>query len=470
MKLFVHRFIQGAAGTTRRAASTLAFGLLASLGLVAPATAAQGTTTVPYFLCGGAPAQKIYLEPVPKFNNGEFTNQGADCAMWQTFFYLNWPAAKVGRGIPDPKASFGAPGATVWETFKTEDQTFLPNGAKPGPWTLLGAGPEAAGLPRPVAAKVASGQQRLLTRTSKVSHAVARLQAAQGTRNSVIPLDQIQQADGYVLYDQQQQPVYYDVAMNRIQYDYIRSNGLYNATTQVSFSSKTNIVLPYSAIEVKGAWKVLTPAEAASGRFHTAPGYIPATGGGQGQTATVGLVGFHMFAAGGTQTVGLWATFYQVDNAPLAGTTPTGNYSFYKVGSSTPVNTTGTNPTQVQQVFADDPVAVTVSQLARNMIAQANPNSPWQYYTLANTQWSTTGLNFTTPVPATVPLATGSITTATLTNAVLETYMQTPGNSCLGCHSYANTAQQGSNTASGFSFMFGNAQAPAVTLPVKKKR
>lgn len=469
MSISVHGFIHRAGGAARRAASTLAFGLLASLGLAAPAAAAQGTTTVPYFLCGGSPPQKIYLKPVPKLSNGEFTNQGADCAMWQTFFYLNWPATKVGRGIPDTKALFGAPGATVWETFKTEDQTFLPNGAKPGPWTLLGAGPEAAGLPKSVAAQVASGQLRLLTRTSKVSHAVAKLQATQGNRNTIIPLDQIQQADGNVLYDQQKVPVYYDVAMNRTQYDYIRDKGLYNATTQASYASKTNIVLPFSSIEVKGAWKVLTPAEAASGRFHTAPGYIPATGGGQGQTATVGLVGMHVFASGGTQTVGLWATFYHVDNAPLAGTTPTGSYSFYKVGSSTPVNTTGTNPTQVVQNFPDDPVSVTVSEQARKTIVQGNPKSPWQYYTMANTQWSTTPLNFTTPVPATVPLATGSVTTATLINPVLETYMQTPGNSCLGCHSYANTAQQGSNTASGFSFMFGNAKAPAVTLPVKKK-
>ena len=52
--------------------------------------------------------------------------------MWQTFIYLNWPAAA--RGIPNPGARFGAPGATVWETYKNVDQVFLPNGIKPSQW------------------------------------------------------------------------------------------------------------------------------------------------------------------------------------------------------------------------------------------------------------------------------------------------------------------------------------------------
>jgi hypothetical protein len=440
-----HRFI---AATLLRAAACSAVPFLAC---------AQGSGQVPSFPCGGSPPQMIVLAPVVKLSNGEFTDQGADCAMWQTFFYLNWPAKAGARGVPDKTAQFGAKGATVWETFKTEDQVFLPNGAKPSPW---GTGFKRPGLPPGVAAQVASGATRLLTRTSKVSHAVAALIASGGLRAAGVPLNEIQQADGNILYDQQKVPVYYDVAMNQPQFDYIVGNGLYNADRQVAYAAKKNIVLPFGSIEVKGAWKVLTAAEAASGRFHTAPGYVPAAGGkGPGQAVTVGLVGMHVFASGGPQSVGLWATFYQVDNAPVAGTTPTGSYSFNQVGSSTPPNTVGTNPTQVVQNFPDTPLAASVSKQAHDIIVQGNAASPWQYYRMVDSQWSRTVQDFASPVPIAVPLATGDVSTTTLVNPVLETFMQQSGTSCLGCHSFATTAQSKSTTATGFSFMFGNAKS-----------
>lgn len=442
-----------------RAWPVLALCFCASFGVTVPAAAA-GATSVPSFACGGfGSGNAVKLQPVPRLSNGEFTNQGADCAMWQTFFYLNWPAVTGKRGVPNTAAAFGTPGTTVWETFKTEEQVFLPKGATPLPWDK---GTLHAAVPTALSAKAAAGQLRVLTRTSKVSRSVAQLQGSHGLRNAPVPLDQIQQADGYVLYDQQKNPVYYDVAMNKGQFDYIVNNKLYNADAQAKFAAKKNIVLPMGAIELKAAWKMLTPAEAASGRFHTSTGFQPAASG-AGGTVTIGLVGLHVFAAGGPNSAGLWATFYQIDNAPLAGTTATGSYSFYKPGSSTPANTSGTNPTQVTQVFPDDPAAASVNASARKIIIQGNANSPWQYYAMVDTQWSTTPLKLNAPIPATTPLGAGSVSTATLTNAVLETFMQTPNNSCLGCHGFATTAQPKSTTAAGFSFMFGNAQAAPKT-------
>ncbi|MBX3653673.1 MAG: hypothetical protein KF686_05775 [Ramlibacter sp.] len=443
-------------GLRRLRHAGLLLGLLAGLGLAAPTAAVAGTTTVPSFACGGFGPMMIKLQPTPMLSNAEFTNPGADCAMWQTFFYLNWPAKKGVRGVPDLKATFGAPGPTVWETFKTEEQVFLPQGATPSPWNQ---GVMNASVPKALAGQAAAGRLRVLTRTSKVSRQVASLlQAGHGLRSAPVPLDQVEQADGYVLYDQQNQPVYYDVAMNKAQFDYIVSHKLYNADSQAAYAARTNIVLPMGAIEVKAAWKVLTATEAASGRFHTAPGFVPSTPG-AGSTVTVGLVGLHVFAAGGPHSAGMWATFYQIDNAPLAGTTATGTYTFYNPASSTPVNTTGTSPTQVKQVFPDDPQAASINAKAQGIIVQGNASAPWQYYAMVDTQWSPTALTLSSPVPATTPLSAGTVSTATLTNAVLETFMQTQGNSCLGCHSFAATARPQSTTASGFSFMFGNAQA-----------
>ncbi len=444
----------------RHARSLLAVALGAALGAWGLPAHAQTPSQPPSFPCGGSPPQMIVLAPVLKLNNSEFTDQGADCAMWQNFFYLNWPAKAGSRGVPDKAAAFGAKAPTVWETYKTEEQVFLPNGAKPSPWNT---GFKHAGLPADIASKVAAGSIRLLARTSKVSRDVAAQAASSRAAlagAAAMPLDQVHQADGNILYDQQKIPVYYDVAMNRAQFDYIVGNGLYEAGKQAAYAAKTNIVLPVGSIEVKGAWKVLTAAEIASGRFHTAQGYLPPVGGkGPGQVVTVGLVGMHVFASGGPQSVGLWATFYQVDNAPVKGATPTGPYSFNLVGSATPPNTVGTNPTQVVQEFPDTPLSATVSQQAHGIIVQGDPKSPWQYYRMVDSQWSRTVQDYASPVPTAVPLPLGDVSTTTLVNPVLETFMQQSGTSCLGCHAFATTAQANSTTATGFSFMFGNAKA-----------
>lgn len=414
--------------------------------------------TAPSFPCGGTNPKGVVLWPITKFSNGEFTNPGADCAMWQNFIYLNWPAASGKRGIPDLTATFGAPGTTVWETFLTADQVFLPKGAKPQAWDAMSL---ATAVPDDVAKKAATGQIRLLRSRTKVSAGVAKT-AKKNAGVDGIPLQEIEQAfNSGVLYDQQSLPVYYEVAMNKTQYDYITQNGLYNADIQATYAQTTNIVLPTGSMELKAAWKVLTATEAASGRFHTSKGYIVGSGG-QGETVDIGLVGLHVFASEGSVNAGLWATFYQVDNAPLQAKIGSGPYSFYNASSSTAPNTAGTNPTQVVQVFPDDSSSVTETRQAQAMFKNANAKSPWQYYAMIATQWSQGVINLDTPIPATLPLSAGKpgqiLPSDTLMNPVLETFMQTKGTNCMSCHSYASTPQGG--VATGFSYMFGRAQSP----------
>lgn len=413
--------------------------------------------SAPSFPCGGTNPKGVVLWPITKFSNGEFTNAGADCAMWQNFIYLNWPAVPGKRGVPDLTATFGAPGTTVWETFMTADQVFLPNGAKPQPWN--GQSINAA-LPEAVATRIASGKLRLMASRTKVSAAVAKV-AKRNADVPGIPLQEIEQAfNSGVLYDQQKNPVYYELAMNETQFNYIYQNGLYNADTQATYAQKANIVLPSGSMELKSAWKILTASEAASGRFHTSKGYI-AGAGSEGQTVDIGLVGLHVFAAEGAANAGMWATFYQIDNAPVQGNIGKGPYSFYDPASSTKPNTAGTDPTQVVQVFPDDSSSVTETAAAQAMFKQANAQSPWQYYAMVATQWSQGVINLNSPVPSTLPLSPGKpdqiLPSATLMNPVLETFMQTQGTSCMGCHSYASTPK---GATSGFSFMFGRAQSP----------
>ncbi len=78
----------------------------------------------------------------------------------------------------------------------------------------------------------------------------------------------IEQAGGGTLYDLNGQPVYYEISMDQVQYQYIVDNALYNAATQVAFAEKNTISLPWEptayspigSLEVKAAWKVLSQA------------------------------------------------------------------------------------------------------------------------------------------------------------------------------------------------------------------
>ena len=429
-----------------------------SLALIA-AGPAPAQTEPPGFVCDSTSTQKVMVAPVQRFTVMDLDNRGADCAMWQMFFYLNWPAQPGERGKPNLTAKFGTPGHTVWESFKTVEQVFLPNGAPPQPWDqsiILQA------LAPDVAAQVGAGSARLLTRTNKISNTVVSA-IAQVPEVDKTFLDSIQQAFHGTLWDQQRRPVYYEIAMNRMQFDYIASNKLYNLTEQGNFIKTQNIALPVGSVELKAAWKVMTAAEAASGRFHTTRAYLPPLL----QLVTVGLVGLHVFTAGGDDGIGLWGTFAQIDNAPVRSPVPGNTYTFYDPGCpNCPVNKKTTKPTQVVQQFPDGFKAPETTKDAHNIIAQYNQQngvmkSPWPYYKLVDVQWAAKPVHLKTPVPIKLPLPSGELSTAQLTNAVLETFMQETGTSCVACHARHASSAADSSVGAGDSFMFGYATAPS---------
>src|SRR5436853_7374442 len=105
-----------------------ALGALA-LGAITPA---QGQPLPPFGGCGGINPTKPTITPTFTTTGSDFTNLGFECMMWQNFVYVNWPALAGQRGVPNSKAKFGAPGPTVWESYKTSDQVFLPGAANPG--------------------------------------------------------------------------------------------------------------------------------------------------------------------------------------------------------------------------------------------------------------------------------------------------------------------------------------------------
>ena len=212
-----------------------------------------------------------------------------DCLAWQDLIYLMWPAQANQRGIPDTYRKLGASGPTVWESYRTADTVFLPEGRDPGPWQQLQL---MTTLQPSLAQQVANGAVRNLTMTAKVSRPVLSTILQNAAAFPPAILKGISQAGGGTLYDLNGFPVYYEVAMDKPQYDYIRDHQLYNAYRQAVYA-RTNVISlpagtkdnPLGAVEVKAAWKVLTDAERHSGRFHT----IQALLGGSKNTVTVGL-------------------------------------------------------------------------------------------------------------------------------------------------------------------------------------
>jgi hypothetical protein len=326
-----------------------------------------------------------------------------------------------------------------------------------------------------LAQQVASGAVRHLTMTSKVSRPVL----GNILKNAaVFPppfLDSISQAFGGTLYDLNGYPVYYEVAMDKIQYDYIWQHQLYNADQQAIYARTNVIALPagtkddqLGAVEIKAAWKVLSDAERNLGRFHTVRALLD----GSKTPVTVGLVGFHVFIVNGTQ--GAWATFAQVDNAPVGQPATNGTFNFFNpnckvpgTSNPCPINVQDANPGQVVQITPDAILATSLNTYMHDMLKQDNATSPWQYYNLIDVQWPRAPIVISgLPVPPPLPLPNGTpnvpAATNDMVNPVLETFLQQPGTSCLGCHQFATTSAMGPHqppSAASYSFMFGRASA-----------
>jgi hypothetical protein len=470
----------------------LAFGATLA-GLIAASAASAQAPQPPTFRC-----KEVIIPPgpdpdlpkiAPNFRyTTDLSENEFDCLAWQDLIYLMWPAQADQRGVPDRYRKLGASGPTVWESYRTADTVFLPEGRDPGPWQQLQL---MATLQPSLAQQVASGAVRNLTMTTKVSRPVLSTILQNASAFPPPILNGIAQAGGGTLYDLNGIPVYYEVAMDKVQYDYIHDHQLYNAYRQAVFA-RTNVISlpagtkdnPLGAVEVKAAWKVLTDAERHSGRFHT----IQALLGGSKNTVTVGLVGFHVFVINGVQ--GAWATFAQMDNAPSEKPATSGKFNFFNPNCKIPgtdkpcsVNVKDADPGQVLQITPDADAATKLNTYMHYILRQYDAKSPWQYYNLIDVQWALDPKVISDlKAPVSVPLPDGTPNIPAVNkdflNPVLETFLQlpyprllgrlTPGNSCLGCHQYATTAAVGIQQppyATSYSFMFGRAQALPTDAP-----
>lgn len=397
----------------RRARAVFAV-LAGGLLLLAPGTRSAAALPATY---SSIPTQA----PAPSGSQADFSEYA-----WQLFVALNWPALPGVRGVPNPQAPLGSPGPTVWQTFKTTEQTFLDGAQDPGPWnsgpivlpSLRYRSKAPAGLPLPPS---------------------------------------IAQAVGGWLIDQQGQPTYYEIAVGQVSYEYIRANRYYNADV---LNQATTISFPTGAIEIKAAWRILP---AASNRFLTLQTQVMQFDAQGNPTYTykpalVGLVGLHIVykPAGFPQWV--WATFEQLDNAPLdAGAAQSGaNWSYYNPACSGSYCTPNIAPQTSGQPYGS-PNQIT--RLSPIRPATATSNQKWQQllqgtvfanYQLISPQWPTDPNDPGNPQ--------GSPAPSTVANVTMESYVQ-PTSSCMDCHSTARTPNN--NTTTNYSFTFLFAQSPS---------
>jgi hypothetical protein len=405
------------------------------------------------------------------------TFEDAAAFAWQEFIALNWPAkAQTGaagdREALDVSKKFGQVDPTfdtplVWETFRHKLEIYPGTGTPHG-----GANYDA--LPQyfydPASVGTTDGQVQACD-TADPTTPWNNLD-----EQSEIGLDQIFAGAGPGAQFTGQQ-ILFEAKANRIEYDYVFQNGWYVKNSAPTTATKTYIQTnkqsppPGSTdlvsflngtIELKAAWRELTPAELASGRFHVAkvrfyqlsgsaePCYLD---------AEWGLVALHIIQKTPTAPYFIYATFGQADNLLTeAGTNVededgnlVANHSLASLDpaiiSQNAVSANPPTPSSVQTLtpatghstppakslyYENTPrntsepqglvyvnrrihnipqTVISVNQAAHAAIKAYNlannlSDSPWLYYKLVNVQWRpidkpTPGVDYTAPDAAT---------------------------------------------------------------------
>lgn len=406
-----------------------------------------------------------------------------DYFSWQSFIAMNWPA-KIGpdgrplRGVPDTTKTLSDPGPRVWETWKADYELFQNSKdgtATPSDWNDY----EVKNAP--------CGQAQ--------SHVLPLI--AKG--DSVIP-GGVNQAMGGPLIPQQKvnnQLTYvrYEVRVNQTQYNetknaqyYLRSK-LPKFPARINFSSsKIDPVSgngTYGAIEIKAAWRLMTPEEmnnqAIRSRYYITQATIvdPKTGQCSQTTVPVGLVGFHIGHKTSPFAAWVWSTFEQVDNVPctraeqqggdMRCAAPPEGFSFNNGTNSPDATANGYFPLNAIQPFNPNKPPFRPLQVIRfndvrddiitmNNLVRTLPGiqgTVWEFYKLVGNQWPTQNVDPKTGQP--IPIVLNDPTTDAdayprgadspfpqdgVANITMETYYQNQaeppsplfGTSCIHCH------------------------------------
>jgi hypothetical protein len=421
------------------------------------------------------------LAAIPPDVQGLRNQLDFDLFAWREFVALNWPADPATCSARrDVTILDGGRGPRVWETWKTDAEVFVdPARGRPGGWC-----PQPPPLLRPLPGI---------------------------SRFAGDPLPGIQQAFGGPLVDQAGRFVRYEERVNRDEFDHLVVNDLWNRAGQTRWLAHDAIDLPAGsaagpgAIEVKAAWKVLTPAELQGGRFYAIRARLTtgrdAAGRAVEALADVGLIGLHITHKSRSSPQWTWATFEHVDNLTSSLRRPecrarvacTLAATFFCPDGCCPDDcqtTTCTDgvcpelaasglpaqlPTQVTRVqdvalmSPPDRDVGRVNEAFRHLLA----GTVWANYQLIGNQWPTrpevAGGVPAPPFLANVALETfnqghtpeGSDGAAAYPSAGYAPFRASTSSSCLKCHFTAQTAgtdRAGHRAPADFSFLLSKAR------------
>lgn len=367
---------------------------------------------------------------------------------WQSFLALMQPANS---------------NQLVFETYMSSDGMFPPDGQKPLPWGQTPWPPTLGSVTKQA-----------------------------GSSNDLIAQSGVE--------------VQYDLAVNQAMYDYIASNMLYNATC--FNAGGNNVHMPPAvdpdanpqSIELKVAWLPMSPCD--STKYHCVKALV------NGQSTSVGLIGFHVVHKLPDHQEWIWSTFEHVANSPDCAqiSNPPSGYSswnFFKTGfvavgkpcqACASEDGSGCDATTQCNTYVSETSIPNICRTQQLSTLQCNPdgglnddvndvvclnqsvwsllpsNSVWRNYMLVGTVWFKPGMSApdtSGQVPPTGQAFTGNLN---LSNTVMETYTQQANANCLsaGCHTSAfkSISTTGSAGHADFSHMFSRIQAfKQVTCP-----
>ncbi|MBB6048610.1 c-type cytochrome [Armatimonas rosea] len=332
------------------------------------------------------------------------TQRAVDAFAWDEFVAIQWPARADQRGVADTNKPFGAEGLRVWETWKTPGEIFLRGGAEPLPWS--------APLPH----------ERELT---------DNLQAVQS--DGTLPA---------TLTDRFGHVVRYEIRVNQVLFDYLRSHKLYDSRQQRVAES---VRYPDGAMAVKASWRELEPGEEAHYLTRECVVFDTKNGrAGRKRKRKMGLVGLHIVQKTPSAPQWVWATFEHISN------TEGSDASFCPPLVPEARTNKQTEPGVPNLVQRLSPLRARLRELnrAQQQVLHAT-GSVLQNYELVGAQW---------PAPG------GRVEPTFLSNTTMESFVQE--SSCLGCHASARTLNTEKYVSADFLFSIRRAQPEVKEMPL----
>jgi hypothetical protein len=413
---------------------------------------------------------------------------GADSCSFHRFMWRSFAA------LVQPSGS-----SLAFETYMPNYGLFVAAASQPPtPWGQTPLTPCASAA---LAAKKATSAKATAAKTA----------AAPSTTPKVFSSITKQAGVRQPLRDEAGHDVYYGIAVNQTAYQWLTSCDLYRQGCAAQLAGRAGgvdliekypqLAFPAGAVELKTAWKVLTPAEQQLGTFYTVEGVIepdpddPSTC----RPAQLGLTGLHIVSKTPSHPEFIWATFEHRNNAPnctdLDAEPPLGGgWTFFdkaaydectaasctnayvkgqaalvcrehpwgdsNIGRYPDGNDCSVNPNQlicqpgVQQALAANTAAMQAINAAAASAIQANPGfaQVWANYELVGNVWAVGGV-----VPPIAQVRGGSLSAA---NTTMETFVQNGQagvqnpTSCLTCHDMVSADGKTNLPPAGLSHIF----------------